>query len=345
MPNVVTEQPPPSEAVVPPSYFSSIVPPHLLEPASPLTAEIRTNRVRLGRERISSKLENQLARAQLQATEEPFKNFRYSTCYPHFKVESETKIIGSYEAAVSHSIGRRPTMEDQHLMTALNIQIEDRVYPIQLFGIFDGHGGGSASLYVKNNLEAQLKKTLEEFCARGLTEEAIWNALKFTFIRLNAEFPEDDSGTTATVVMILDGKLWTANVGDSRTILDNGVQLSEDAKPMDPYYKRGIENRGGSVFNKRVNGYLAVARAVGDHWLGSINPRPKITVCPLTSIPKETHLILACDGIYDVSSTQEMAAAVHSHKEQSAEEIAKGIVYSAYMAYSMDNLSALVVKL
>lgn len=34
-----------------------------------------------------------------------------------------------------------------------------------------------------------------------------------------------------TVAMILDGKLWTANVGDSKTILDIGIQLSEGDNP------------------------------------------------------------------------------------------------------------------
>ncbi|OGN58689.1 MAG: hypothetical protein A3C42_01330 [Chlamydiae bacterium RIFCSPHIGHO2_02_FULL_45_9] len=60
---------------------------------------------------------------------------------------------------------------------------------------------------------------------------------------MKGEFNEPQSGTTATVAMILDGKLWTANVGDSRTILDNGIQLSEDAKPTDTHYRKGIENQ------------------------------------------------------------------------------------------------------
>ena len=76
-----------------------------------------------------------------------------------------------------------------------------------------------------------------------------------------------------------------------------------------------------------------------------INPRPKITMCPLSEIPKESHLILACDGIYHVSSTRQVAAAVKSHKNCSVAELAKNIVYSAYKAGSKDNLTALVVKL
>jgi len=84
---------------------------------------------------------------------------------------------------------------------------------------------------------------------------------------------------------------------------------------------------------------------VGDHNVGAISARPKITVYPLSMIPRGSHLILTCDGIYDVSSTRQVAAAVRIHNNQSAVELAKNIVYSAYQANSGDNLSALIVKL
>ncbi len=297
-----------------------------------------------GTEQIASKLQNQFKRVQHQAAQELDKAFRYLSAPTDFQGYAHTERVPSYEVGVCHFIGRRPTMEDEHLTTSFDLKVADKVYPIQLFGIFDGHGGGTASLYVKQNLECKLHETLNEFCSEGLTDEAIWNALKITFVKLNKEFNEPHSGTTATVAMILDGKLWTANVGDSRTIVDDGTQLSEDAKPTDPYYQKGIENRGGRVFDDRVNGILAVARAIGDHNVGAISARPKITVYPVSKIPKGGHLILACDGIYDVSSTRQVAAAVRAHRDQPVAELARNIVYSAGHADSEDNLSVLVVK-
>jgi serine/threonine protein phosphatase PrpC len=95
-----------------------------------------------------------------------------------------------------------------------------------------------------------------------------------------------------------------------------------------------------------VNGQLALARAIGDRALGdAISARPKITVYPLNKIPKGTHLVLACDGIYDVASTKQVAAAVQTNNQLPAVDLAKNIVYSAYKAFSEDNLSAIVVKL
>lgn len=307
--------------------------------------EMRSWRIKRGTELIEGKLRNQFEHAQKQAAEETDKDFQYLVAPANFQAHTQSEKISDYEVAVCHFIGRRPSMEDEHLTTSFKLTINEKNYPVQLFGIFDGHGGGEASRYVRKNLERILHETLNEFCGDKLTDEAIWNALKITFVKLDEQFKKRQSGTTATVAMILNGKLWTANVGDSRTILDNGIQLSEDAKPTDPRYQKGIENRGGRVYFNRVNGILAVARAVGDHDVGAVSPRPKITVYPLSMIPKGTHLILTCDGIYDVSSTRQIAAAIRAHRDNSAAELAKNIVYSAYEASSQDNLSALVVKL
>lgn len=294
---------------------------------------------------VEEKLQRQFEKAQSQAANEPDKAFQYLEAPAAFQGEAHSERIANYEVGVCHYIGRRPTMEDEHLSTSFDLKIGEKVYPIQLFGIFDGHGGAQASAFVRENLERTLHETLNEFCANGLTNKDIFNALKITFFRLKKEFKEENSGTTATVAMILDGNLWTANVGDSRTILDDGIQLSEDAKPTDPRYQKGIEKRGGFVFLKRINGILAVARAIGDHKVGAVSARPKITVYPLSKIAEKSHLILTCDGIYDVSSTRQVAAAVKAHKDRPASELAKNIVYSAYQAHSGDNLSALVVKL
>ena len=63
-----------------------------------------------------------------------------------------------------------------------------RSYPLQLFGIFDGHGGPYASQDVRDHLKGELEKALIEFNPQGLADEGIWKALKLTTVRLNREF-------------------------------------------------------------------------------------------------------------------------------------------------------------
>jgi serine/threonine protein phosphatase PrpC len=57
------------------------------------------------------------------------------------------------------------------------------------------------------------------------------------------------------------------------------------------------------------------------------------------------HLILACDGIYDVASTVQIAQASIENRHLSAQDLAGHLVFSAFTSGSFDNLSVLVVKL
>lgn len=345
---------------------------------TPRSAAYGLNRYVEGAKVIKNKLDYQFNRCQKQAAQEWNKRFQYLSDSTGFRCDSLEKKVADIEVGVCHSIGRRDAMEDTHLATSFNINIDNHDYPVQLFGVFDGHGGSDAAIFVQKNLKSVLQKKLQTCSKGGLSDEAVWNALKETLANLSDDYRKNQAakshslmnrllplnmfgkaeessaidelsfsrpGTTATVAMILDGKLWTANVGDSRTLLDNGIQLSEDAKPTDLRYKQNIYKRGGTVSDGRVNGQLAVARAIGDEYIRGVNPRPKITVIPLSQINEGSHLILTCDGITDVASTRQLAQDVRSHRTESAQKIARDLVYSAYEAGSQDNLTAMVVKL
>lgn len=75
------------------------------------------------------------------------------------------------------------------------------------------------------------------------------------------------AGCTATVVLITPTEIYCANAGDSRSVMSKGgkaVELSKDHKPDDVAEKRRIQNAGGFVEEGRVNGTLALSRALGD---------------------------------------------------------------------------------
>lgn len=307
---------------------------------------------------IIKRLQRQAERAKQQMEVEPVKPFQYQAAHSNSsRVHNVT--VGGLLAGIYHARGRRPTMEDEHLATSFQIVLSGKIYPIQLFGIFDGHGGPQAAEFVRDHLERHLKAALIKYNLSQPTIEGVWKALRMTGVCLNRDFKNQKGavaatqGATATIAMIFNDHLWAANIGDARTVLDNhgiAVQLTEDAKPGDPRYKRGIEKRGGTVVNvdgiPRVNKVLAVARAIGDHELqGAISARPKMTVTPLSAIRPNSHLILCCDGIYDVARTVDVVKAVHEHRHDSPGVLAKNIVHSAYLAGSQDNLSALVVKI
>lgn len=78
---------------------------------------------------------------------------------------------------------------------------------------------------------------------------------------------EQMAGTTAITVLIKDEKIYCANAGDSRAIgCKNGEveSLSFDHKPNNPDEMDRIYRAGGYVELNRVNGNLALSRALGD---------------------------------------------------------------------------------
>jgi serine/threonine protein phosphatase PrpC len=309
---------------------------------------------------IPGKLARELAfaREQMDAELENLP-FRYVEA-PHlldWDHRSGRGIIGEYEVGFCHAKGRRPSMEDEHLAIFFNLQLQGSLFPVYLFAIFDGHCGSLVAKFVKNHLKDQLVETLGEFNSRGLSDEGIWNALKIACVRLNKKIPWylGAQGSTGTIAMILDGKLWVANVGDSRTVLDNNgdpIPLSDDATLSKARFIKGILKRRGAILYRRdepniprLNGVLSVARAFGDCELGSaVSARPKNTAMPLSGISINSHLVLACDGIYDVSTTRKIVKAVHGHSRRSPMLLAEDLVYSSLVAGSTDNLSVLIVR-
>ena len=82
----------------------------------------------------------------------------------------------------------------------------------------------------------------------------------------------DHCGTTACSCIVTDQKIICGNLGDSRAVLAKmvdgkltAINLSEDHKPENEEEKRRIEDAGGSVDFARVDGTLALSRAIGDY--------------------------------------------------------------------------------
>lgn len=94
--------------------------------------------------------------------------------------------------------------------------------------------------------------------------------------------------------------LYTANVGDARIILcRNGkaLRLSYDHKGNDENEGKRISKAGGLILNNRVNGVLAVTRALGDSYLKDLVTGHPYTTETVIQPDQDEFLILACDGV------------------------------------------------
>jgi protein phosphatase PTC1 len=98
--------------------------------------------------------------------------------------------------------------------------------------------------------------------------------------------------------------LYTANVGDARIVLcRNGkaLRLSYDHKGSDENEGKRVANAGGLILNNRVNGVLAVTRALGDAYMKDLVTGHPYTTETVIQPDLDEFIILACDG---VSSTE-----------------------------------------
>ncbi|XP_060025273.1 protein phosphatase 1G isoform X4 [Lagenorhynchus albirostris] len=140
--------------------------------------------------------------------------------------------------------------------------------------------------------------------------------------------PGSDSGTTAVVALIRGKQLIVANAGDSRCVVSEAgkaLDMSYDHKPEDEVELARIKNAGGKVtMDGRVNGGLNLSRAIGDHFYKRnknlppeeqmISALPDIKVLTLTD--DHEFMVIACDGIWNVMSSQEVIDFIQSKISQ-----------------------------
>ncbi|EDO05165.1 Protein phosphatase 2C family protein [Babesia bovis T2Bo] len=153
--------------------------------------------------------------------------------------------------------------------------------------------------------------------------------------------PAYGCGSTSVVMVVLGGEtpaILVANAGDSRAVLCRGgraVPLSHDHKPHLREEGERIRRAGGSVTNGRVDGNLNLSRSLGDLTFKQdltlppaeqrISAMPDVRICPLTD--QDEFVVLACDGIWDCKSNQQVIDFVRSRlvdHEQNAEDYPDG---------------------
>jgi len=219
--------------------------------------------------------------------------------------------------------GWRAQMEDDHVQILSMPEIPE----LSLFGVYDGHGGDMVAHYVAANFPSFLVNTKllapnmpeAEFVAKSK------EAFEISLLQIDdtmrhlpeVESGQDQSGSTSVMTLLSPRHIVCANTGDSRAVLaraGTSVTLSNDHKPYLPGEKERIEAAGGQVKFNRVNGDLAVSRALGDFVYKrceSVAAHEQAVTALPEIIVEERHaddqfIVLACDGIWDVMSSQEV---------------------------------------
>ena len=151
------------------------------------------------------------------------------------------------------------------------------------------------------------------------------------------------------VALVEPKQLTVAHVGDSRGVLCRAggetVAITQDHKPELEAERKRIESLGGFVSYIgcwRAMGILAMSRAIGDLFLKPyVSPEPDVATFTLDDT--DEFVVLASDGVFDVFDNEQVVKIVGS--AASPQEAANLLTHSAFVAGSLDNVTAVVVAL
>lgn len=222
-------------------------------------------------------------------------------------------------------------------------------YPTSFFALFDGHSGANCADYLRDSLHQHITRqpAFVKDKLKALTDGIL--ECEYKFLEMSKE-KQDISGSCAVVCLFEKTKVYTANVGDSRMVMSSNRgkvvrQVTEDHKPDADIEKERIYKHGGAIFRSkrqmcrevyrsegkiaeivedtkygpfRVDpGGLSVSRTIGD-WPAKdasrngnpncVVPHPDVFELELNT--RSDFMVIACDGIFDVVSNEEVVAGV-----------------------------------
>jgi serine/threonine protein phosphatase PrpC len=269
-----------------------------------------------------------------------------------------SKLVSDFGAAAAQHV--RPSMEDEHVAFRLN-------GTVAYFGVYDGHGGRQVATMCKHKLHGMVRDACASVNAQkqrpigfdwSETHRDMERALQRAFLQcdelVGREVEDGALGCGATAGVVLVRKegarqvLHVANCGDVRAVLLRGsqaVRLTVDHKADSVEERARIESAGGQVVGRRVQGVLAVARAFGDYALKRfVTAEPYVGTCVLQ--PGDSHVVLACDGLWDVLQDQDVCDLIRDMPEETnCLRIAKNLIAKAIALRTIDNISVVVIKL
>lgn len=265
--------------------------------------------------------------------------------------------------------GKRCEMEDRILIDE-HFYIKDSTVisetdDLSLFAVFDGHGGSKCVKYVTFSFKSILMIALQTTSSMEEAFVKTFHLLDTTFINSY----QDRSGTTAVVVLINNTTkdLWVAHAGDSRAIYGNrdlvfNLTIDHKGTLQSEIYR--IQKVGGHISYGRVNGCLAVTRAIGDSdykedQKNIVIATPEVKKCKIIQYnnfdsdeqsdkkTQDSYILLASDGLFDVLSTIDIINYITKNVNQKNKNTLSSqlVSESINMYNSRDNVSIILITL
>lgn len=256
-------------------------------------------------------------------------------------------------------IGMRDQNEDKHRIFQNYNGSNKKMAPINLYAVFDGHGGPKVSKFLDGHLSRYFVDPKVKYPLSKRYVNKVYNHLQ-QLLRVKFREFSSYSGSTGLVVIHFNNGgtdyLNVMNTGDCRVVLcrnNIAIPLTKDHKPEFPEEKRRITSLGGDIVfdgdDWRIEG-LSVSRAFGD-----IKATPYVTHTPdIYRYPldkRDKFMIIACDGLWDGLSNQDAVNYVLNmcysddlcSRDDTNINIARRLGELSIQKGSTDNITAIVV--
>ncbi len=260
-------------------------------------------------------------------------------------IQYDTDDSKNFHVFVGRWCGKRPHMEDEHIISMST----------NIFGVLDGHGGSTASRYIKHKFTSAYEEIFHNLLMNNnysSIDLLTTDALEQTFMQMDQDLYDQsiDSGAVGVVIKINSDKIYCTCVGDSGAfvVMKNGMvkklstthtlsNYSEYTRYQDIVFP--LKPKIGCVL--RTHSGLMPSRTIGDHSYKSrdigLSNIPETTI----TIPCWKILILASDGIWDCVEPNEIRDSVqiimdnHKKKNESDADLYKNMTKFMEEIHSM----------
>ena len=202
-------------------------------------------------------------------------NIKFQNFIPG-KISSKSfGLINSYAANTNQGIDRNYNDDRVKIMINMNrpnnYKNKSQWPLISYFAIFDGHNGEHCAEFLRKNLleyiytnpnfPLNVEKAINEAFIKADQDYLLNCSDIYKNTNINGEIPVYDicnnSGSCGLILLIVDTKLYIANVGDSRCLIscqDGKIHkdVTRDHKPEFPYEKQRIYSKGGTIYQNET---------------------------------------------------------------------------------------------
>ncbi|CAO2046508.1 unnamed protein product [Urochloa humidicola] len=244
------------------------------------------------------------------------------------------------------------TMEDAHAV------VPDLDHTTSFFGVYDGHGGHEVAMLCAKHFHIQLqidpnyqsdlvfatrsvfsrmddmlqqsnewREFIDPTAKSNLLQRVICPIVNPWYRKREAHYmPPQNTGSSASVVVIRGNQVIIGNVGDSHCVASRNGQailLTTDHKPRHQYERARIERAGGNIdINRHIvkeERRMTTSRAIGDFEFKQDNGLPleeQIVICnPAIRDMEITNdiefIVIASRGIWTSMTCQSVVDFVH----------------------------------